>query len=146
MQGGPGLCVGRRTAGPPLEPVWIHPSETKLFSNGLAALEVVSKPMGPSETNISKYRTGAAGYLFISIISFSLSLSLYIYIYVYVYIYIYIYIYVCMYVCMYIYIEREGYRDVIIGLRSGWGSDGNVYNVLRGLGYLGTKRGITPNH
>ena len=33
-----------------------------------------------------------------------------------------------------------------IRLRSGWGSDGNVYNVLRGLRLLETKRGMTPNH
>ena len=43
-------------------------------------------------------------------------------------------------------------RACYIRLRSGWGSDGNVYNVLRGLKIYPlfalpqeTKRGITPN-
>ena len=70
---------------------------------------------------------------------------------------IYIYIYTCTCVCTYIYIyiyiwfcqlwstgdcrnvstrPHEGMRACYIRLRSGWGSDGNVYNVLRGLRYF----------
>ena len=33
-----------------------------------------------------------------------------------------------------------------IRLRSGWGSDGNVYKRCAARGFLETKRGITPNH
>ena len=39
----------------------------------------------------------------------------------------------------------SGMRACYIRLRSGWGSDGDVYDVLRGLGLLETKRGTTPN-
>ena len=70
---------------------------------------------------------------------------MYVYIYIYICIYIYIYIYVCMYVCMYIcvhicmyvcmyiYIYIYIHMFTYMCLRSGWGSDGNVCNVLRGL-------------
>ena len=35
----------------------------------------------------------------------------------------------------------SGMRACFIRLRSGWGSDGNVYNVLRGLRIFGNQEG-----